>query len=166
MASHHRTVGMHVCMCVCVFTYSLSKDVPIHTKLGMLISWAQDKTQKGQISGKLTWVWILRRADPVARKLSKMEERHQDHSSLFRWNTETKATPTKTVLGSSAGKDGFCSSETKHDTSTVLRLRMFLQQGDYKNKWHIKKKSWVRVPMKRMETNDDRRTQIRLPLFQ
>jgi hypothetical protein len=52
----------------------------------------------------------------------------------------------KSVLGSSPGKDGFCSSEAKHDRRTAPRLKLF-QRGDFMNQGHNSEKlSWVRVP--------------------
>jgi hypothetical protein len=63
----------------------------------------------------------------VARKLSAVKERREDQSCLFRWGYGNKGhSSEKSVLGSSSGEDGFCSSEIKHDRRTAPSPRLFV----------------------------------------
>jgi hypothetical protein len=70
--------------CVCVCTYSSRRDAPICTKISMLNPWGQEKILERLNSRKVSWIQVLVRAIPLARKLSMLEEQHQDHSCLFR----------------------------------------------------------------------------------
>jgi hypothetical protein len=74
------TVGMFVCM----FAHTTRRNMPICTKLGMLISWDQEENTGGSKPRKSVLSLNPVRAVPVARKLSTIEERRQDQSCLFR----------------------------------------------------------------------------------
>jgi hypothetical protein len=68
------------------------------------------KKYRPQPRKKLSRVQVLVRIDPAARKLSKIEEQHQDKSFLFqRDNTSKGYDHEQSVLGSSLDEDVFCS---------------------------------------------------------
>jgi hypothetical protein len=64
-----------------LFAYSSRTNIPIWTKLGMLIPWDQEENIAGLKLRK-----SFPEFDPIARKLSTIEERCQDHSWLASWS--------------------------------------------------------------------------------
>jgi hypothetical protein len=76
------SVCVYICMLVCLFAYSSRTDVPICTKLGILIPWNHEEN--------------------IGLKLR------------------------KSVLSSSPGEGGSCSSETKRGRRTAPRPKLFV----------------------------------------
>jgi hypothetical protein len=76
-------------------------------------------------------------APPVAGKISRIEERHHDQSYLIMARRLQKQSPEhrKSILYSSPGEDGLCSSENKHNTQTAPRPKLFISE----NRLHKKK---------------------------
>jgi hypothetical protein len=62
--------------------------------------------------------------------------------------TGTTATTPKTILGSSPGKDVFCSSETKHDRRMVQRTKFFSTRRLQELRTQTRKVSLVRASVK------------------
>jgi hypothetical protein len=134
-----------------MFAYSSRTDSPICSKLGMLIPWDQKDILGRPNSGNVTWVRVLERSVPVARKLSTIEERRKDQNCLFRRgnyrnedqnpeNLSCIRVPVKTVL---------CSSETKHDRRTAQKPKLFVSAGKLQERRsQTRKLSWVRVLVK------------------
>jgi hypothetical protein len=54
----------------------------------------------------------------------------------------------KILLGSGAGEDGTCNSETRHDNRVTLRPKLF-RKGDHRNSnCNPEELSWVRLKVK------------------
>jgi hypothetical protein len=62
--------------------------------------------------------------------------------------TGTIATTPKSVLGSSTGEDGFCSSETEHNRRTAQRTKVYFGEDITGTTVLTRKVSWVRVSVK------------------
>jgi hypothetical protein len=69
---------------MCVFAYSSRTEIPICTKLSMLIYWDQEETIGGSKLRKSVLCSIPSEGVSVARKLSTIEEWRLNQSCLFR----------------------------------------------------------------------------------
>jgi hypothetical protein len=76
------------------------------------------------------------------------EESRQDRRSFFRRDHKNNGhdPKKKAVLGSTPGKDNFCSSEIKHDTRMAQRTELFVSEMKSQEPRPLTRQlSWVRV---------------------
>jgi hypothetical protein len=99
---------------MCLFAYSSRTDVPICTKLGMLIPWDQEENWN-------SWNSVLSSIPGEGGSCSsetKHDRRKAPRPKLFvlkRRLQELRPQPRNIILGSSPDKDVFSTSETKQD---------------------------------------------------
>jgi hypothetical protein len=107
-----------------MFAYSSRTDVPICTKLCMLIPRIQEENTEGSKLQKSVLSSSLGDGGSSSSE-TKHDRRTAPSNVCSEEITGTKTRTPKTVLCSSPGEDGFCRSETKHDRRTALIPKLF-----------------------------------------
>jgi hypothetical protein len=139
-----------VCMFIYVCTLIARERINrFASNLACVFRDTRKRTQHSQNSGQVFWVRVLVRAVPVARKLSRAEERRQTKVVCFEEQITERRQHRKTVLGSSTEEGSSCSSETKHDRRTAPRQNLFVSARRLQEqRSQTRKLPWVWVPVK------------------
>jgi hypothetical protein len=107
-----------LCLFVCLFAHSSITDIPICTKLAMLIPWNQK--ERSSILGEGVSCSSETNHDIRMAPRPKLFVSKRLHKQ--------RPKPRKIVLGSIPSKDGFCSSDTTHDRRTAPGPKLFVSK--------------------------------------
>jgi hypothetical protein len=132
-------------------TSSSRTDIPICTKLGMLIPWDQEEN-----TGRSKLRKSVLSSSPVEGNSCSSETKHNRKTAprpkLFASKSrlqKQRPQPRQTFLGSSPGEDGFCSWVTTHDRRTTSRPKLFvLAERLQQKRPQPRKMSWVLTSVK------------------